>query len=190
MSNLLLKQTDSHSSVAVWAVSREGGAIWQTAQTGGGVKFRTLEMPSEPLTLSQGYGRAWGIDVASTKKIMTEGMEFMNDYIAATFAKMDLQKICGFLLDDTSESTSDDTPYKVKLEQTHAPIYKRVTDIYKDASERTDAEDELADALNAQRDVYLEIGMKAGARLIYALLLTDSPMPPQLQATNIGNGGK
>ena len=99
----------------------------------------------------------------------------MYDYITASFKRMELPQIREFLLGDSMYRKLDNTPYKVRLEQTHAPIYKRITENYKSSSERTVAENELADALNAQKEVYMEIGMKAGARMIYHLLLSDSP---------------
>ena len=105
----------------------------------------------------------------------------MNDYINAAFARMDLQQIREFLLGDTRYKSLDKRTYRERLEQTHAPIYKRITDCYADATERTKAENELADALNAQQQVYMEMGMKAGARLIYQLLLSDSPTLPRSQ---------
>lgn len=97
------------------------------------------------------------------------------DYITASFKRMELPQIREFLLGDARYKNLNNKPYKDRLEQTHAPIYKRITENCQDSSERTDAENELADALNVQREVYMEIGMKAGARLIYQLLLSDSP---------------
>jgi len=44
---------------------------------------------------------------------------------------------------------------------------------YTNRNERETATSELANALIAYSDVYMELGMKAGARLVYQLLLTD-----------------
>ena len=103
----------------------------------------------------------------------------MRNYITATFERMDLRQIREFLLYDTEESGTEIKDYASRLKQASDPIYKRIENIYsEDASEMSNATTELAQALSARDEVYMEIGMKAGARLIHQLLLTDNPTPP------------
>ena len=54
-----------------------------------------------------------------------------------------------------------------------APIYKRLERTYPDETELDNAVADLSQALTVHDDVYMELGMKAGARLLYQLLLTD-----------------
>jgi hypothetical protein len=115
----------------------------------------------------------------------------MYDYINAAFVRMDLQNVREFLLGDKICESPNNASYRERLEEPHAILYKRITDVYAhDSHERTKAETELADALNAQMEVYMEMGMKAGARLIYQLLLSDSPAPIKTHESSHGSEGK
>ena len=97
----------------------------------------------------------------------------MKDCFADTFARMDLQEVREFFLTGNNPSAPKTEPYNIRLRNGTEPIYKRLEQDYADRSERETATSELANALIAYSDVYMELGMKAGARLVYQLLLID-----------------
>ncbi len=99
------------------------------------------------------------------------------DYIKNTFARMDLQQIRQFLLYEVEEMEIDNRPYKDRIKFGCDPIYNRLNSTYHDQSERDKAAADLSQALSTYESVYMELGMKAGARLIYQLLLTDDQLP-------------
>ena len=100
----------------------------------------------------------------------------MRNYITDTFARMDLQRIREFMLYGAEQLSREEAEgYNIRLKQASDPIYNRLNGLYPDSRELTEATNELSRALSARDEVYMEIGMKAGARLIYQLLLTDSP---------------
>ena len=90
------------------------------------------------------------------------------DYIKDTLDRMDIRQVRGFLL----YGADDTTPYKEKLKAACDPIYKRFDSIYTNEEERDKAA-ALSQALTAHMYVYMELGMKAGVRLTYQLLLAD-----------------
>lgn len=67
----------------------------------------------------------------------------------------------------------DSKPYSVRIEEGGDPIYKRLETLYTYEFERDKAANDLSQALATHDAVYMEIGMKTGARLIYQLLLED-----------------
>jgi hypothetical protein len=95
------------------------------------------------------------------------------DYIKDAYARMDLSKFRSFLLYGQEDFSEDVTPYRETLNHSCDPIYKRLETLYPDSKEFDRASADLSDALTAYQNVYMELGMKAGARLIYQLLLTD-----------------
>ena len=95
------------------------------------------------------------------------------DYINGAFARMNLSQIQNFLLYGTEEIPCVQQSYKDRLKEQTQPIYKRLREIYPDGEERDNAEDDLAKALTAYEHIYMEIGMKAGARILMQLLLSD-----------------
>ena len=113
----------------------------------------------------------------------------MASYITETFARMDLQRLREFILYGTSECALEAENYEAydtRLKQAGDPIYNRINELYSDNSrELTEATNDLSQALSAHDEIYMEIGMKTGARLLYQLLLTENPIPPTQ-----GNGGQ
>lgn len=95
------------------------------------------------------------------------------DYINETFERMDLQKIRSFLLYGVEDFDNDDQPYKDRLKNRSEPIYSRLQSLYSDINELDQASADLSEALTAYEYVYMELGMKAGARLLYQLLLSN-----------------
>ena len=86
---------------------------------------------------------------------------------------MNIRQVRGFLLYGADDFRDDATPYKEKLKAECDPIYKRLDSIYINEEERDKAAADLSQALTAHMYVYMELGMKAGARLTYQLLLAD-----------------
>jgi hypothetical protein len=102
----------------------------------------------------------------------SERTDYM-DYIKDAYARMDLPKLRSFLLYGQEDFSEDVTPYSETLQQRSDPIYKRLETLYPDSKELDRADADLSDALTAYQNVYMELGMKAGARLIFQLLFTD-----------------
>lgn len=99
------------------------------------------------------------------------------DYIKEAFARMNLQQLRSFLLYGTDDFSDETKPYRDKLKDDSAPIHKRLESLYPDESELDKAVADLSQALTAYECVYMDLGMKAGARLLYQLLLTDDHSP-------------
>lgn len=97
----------------------------------------------------------------------------MSDYIKEAFERMDLHQFRSFILYGTDDFPEEAQPYRDKLQQGSTPIYKRLETAYTDETELDNAVADLSKALNAYEYVYTELGMKAGARLLHQLLLTD-----------------
>jgi hypothetical protein len=106
------------------------------------------------------------------------------DYIKDVYARMDLRKFRSFLLYGQEDFSEDVTPYREALDQKCNPIYKRLETLYPDSKEFDSASADLSDALTAYQNVYMELGMKAGARLLYQLLLADDG--PTTDAIHLG----
>jgi hypothetical protein len=101
-----------------------------------------------------------------------------------TFARMDLQEIREFFLTGNNPRKLETDSYDKRLRDGTEPIHSRLVQYFTDKMEREYATSELADALGVYSDVYMEIGMKAGARIVYQLLLTDDyPAPREGSAT-------
>lgn len=98
-------------------------------------------------------------------------MTIINKVINQTFDRMDLEQIRAFLLMGFEECNRQTEPYDVRLSNASDPIYERINSLYPNANELTDATNELSKALSTYQEVYMEIGMKAGARLLHQLLL-------------------
>lgn len=97
----------------------------------------------------------------------------MGDYIKEAFERMNLHQFSNFILYGTDDLAEEAQPYRDKLKQDSDPIYKRLENIYTDETELDNAVADLSHALTAYEYVYTELGMKAGARLLHQLLLTD-----------------
>jgi len=97
----------------------------------------------------------------------------MRNYITDAFARMDLQQIREFILNGVECCNPEHKPYNIRLKEGSSAIYKRLESIYpnEDAREKIDAD--LSQALGTYESVYTEIGMKAGAKIIYQLLVAE-----------------
>ena len=98
------------------------------------------------------------------------------NYIKDTFTRMDLQQIRQFLLQGTENLSYENQTYHDRLTQGSDPIYNRLKEIYPKQAEFDRAASDLSTALTTHENVYMELGMKAEARLVYQLLLTDNPV--------------
>jgi len=97
----------------------------------------------------------------------------MSDYIKDSFARMNLQQLRSFLLYGTDDYADETHPYRDTLKKGCDPIFRRLDILYPNETERDKAAADLSQALTAYEHVYMELGMKAGARLLHQLLLTD-----------------
>jgi len=67
---------------------------------------------------------------------------------------------------------AEDQTYGIRLQNGREAIYKRLQKLCPDEDSLDEAYYDLAQALGSYESVFTEIGMKAGARLVYQLLLT------------------
>jgi len=101
-------------------------------------------------------------------------MFLMENFIQETFKRMDLQQIRKFLLYSEKSTGSATEPYAARLKKACEPIYNRLKELYTNECVLNIACNEVAQALTSYEEVYMEIGMKAGARLLYELLLSEN----------------
>jgi len=100
----------------------------------------------------------------------------MSTYIEDIFTRVDLSQMREFLLRGVEPIETEDQAYGVRLEKGSDAIYKRLQAVYTDDEDGLDeAYYDLAQALGSYESVFIEIGMKAGARLAHQLLLTTEP---------------
>ena len=86
---------------------------------------------------------------------------------------MNRHQLRSFLLYGTDDFGEEVQPYRERLKSESDPIYRRLESLYPDETELDKAAADLSQALTAYEYVYMELGMKAGARLLHQLLLTD-----------------
>jgi len=89
------------------------------------------------------------------------------------FERMNLQHIRAFMLEGLDPMEVYGCTYDERLKKGNMSMIKRLKTIYKDEQEFSDAVDDFYNAQIINGEVYTEIGMKAGARLLMQLLLHD-----------------
>jgi hypothetical protein len=99
------------------------------------------------------------------------------DDITAALERAQLHRFRSYLLYGTEEYGKPITSYRKALETGSTPINQRLADLCPDSVDRDHAAAELTDALTVYQDVFMELGMKVGARLVFQLL-TDAALPP------------
>jgi len=104
------------------------------------------------------------------------------DYINDALARVNLYQICSFLLSGVECGEDEVFSYADTLKKDSDPIYRRLDVLCPDATERDRASADLSQALAAYESVYMELGMKAGARLIHQLLFKDDRLPDKKTA--------
>ena len=96
-----------------------------------------------------------------------------HNYINEIFERADLQQICEFFVSGLETEEPDLRPYGERLEESSLHIVNRMKYITKDEQEFSDYYDDFSEANTAYTKVFLEIGMKVGARLMFQLLYKD-----------------
>ena len=95
-------------------------------------------------------------------------------YINQIFERADIQQIREFLLLGLElAEPPDKRPYGERLEEGSLHITNRLKNISKNDDELDELYFELGESTEAYKNVFLEIGMKAGARLLFQLLHED-----------------
>jgi len=90
------------------------------------------------------------------------------------FERMDLHKIRHFILYGVESDEAYNLTYKQFLTESSILLTDRLRSLYKDDEiELTNATDEFNTALTVNSEIFTEIGMKAGARLLFQLLGKD-----------------
>ena len=89
------------------------------------------------------------------------------------FKRMDLQNMRAFILEGLDPMEIHECTYEERIEKGNAPMLKRLREIYENDQEFSDAADDFYHALIMCGEAYTEIGMKAGARLLFQLLCDD-----------------
>ena len=100
----------------------------------------------------------------------------MENHINKIFERADLQQIRHFLMTGTSPRDDKDMrDYNMRLENDSEEIINRFRRIYKDGEtdEYDNALSEFAEAAAAYQNVFFEIGMKIGARILVQLILQE-----------------
>jgi hypothetical protein len=107
----------------------------------------------------------------------------MKDFIGKAYERMGLPQMRSFLLYGSQEYDEEVSPYSEALNKGSEAIRKRLESVYPDMAELDHAVADLNDALVVYEYVYMELGMKAGARLLHQLLANDQPPPGMSQAS-------
>ena len=83
--------------------------------------------------------------------------------------KADIWGIRAFLLQDQPLPKCSFEDYETYLQRSEQPVFELLEQTFQNAKELDNATDLVSRALSAREDVYLEIGLRAGARLLYQL---------------------
>ena len=98
----------------------------------------------------------------------------MHEYIEKIFERADIQQIREFLISGLDLIDSPDKrSYGKRLEENSINIIKRLENTAADADDLDETFGYFGDATETCKEVFLEIGMKVGARLLFQLLCED-----------------
>jgi len=92
------------------------------------------------------------------------------DEFKRIFERMDIRQIRAFFLYGVGDLETDSRSYGQRLKEESAPLHKKLEELYPDEEERDGIFGDISQALTAYEQAYFEIGIKAGARLIFQLL--------------------
>ena len=92
------------------------------------------------------------------------------DYIDKILQRADLRQIRAFLLHGVEDLEPEAPVSAQRLKDESQPIYSRLKALYDDEDAYDEAIADLARALAAHEETYLELGVMAGARLARQLL--------------------
>ena len=87
--------------------------------------------------------------------------------------KADVWGLRSYLLQDQPLPNCDFVDYKTYIEKTEKPVFLLLEQVFDDAKELDKATDMVSRALSAREDVYFEMGLRAGAKILYELLFRD-----------------
>jgi uncharacterized protein YfdQ (DUF2303 family) len=97
------------------------------------------------------------------------------NYIETALKRANMQDLRSFILHGAEELCMYDESYEERLDNATASMYIRLKALHPDAEEQQDVINDFNYALSNYQDVYTEIGMKLGAKLILELLSPDKP---------------
>ena len=100
-------------------------------------------------------------------------MRTQSEYINEIFARMNVQQFREFVLYGQEDKRTVTEPYHVRLKENSDPIYNLLNNLNLENAEHDKFADAISQALASHCAVYMEIGMKAGARLVHQLLFSD-----------------
>lgn len=95
----------------------------------------------------------------------------MHNFTDKIFERLDIQQLRSFLLECVDNFAIDSRTYSQRLKEDSNAIYKRLENLCPDESKLDEVIAELSQALVSYENVYTEIGIKIGAKLIHQLLL-------------------
>ena len=98
----------------------------------------------------------------------------MNNCNKDVFTRMDLGQIQAFVLHGTEALEAKNQDYSKSLQDGREAIYRRLQLLCQDEDSLDEAHGDLSQALGCYESVFMEIGMKAGARIVCQLLQADS----------------
>ena len=98
----------------------------------------------------------------------------IDKYLQKAIERTNIQHIRSFLMYGVENIEIDTRSYNERIEQYSKPALERLKKIYTDEKEFDEALTEFNLAVGEYQDVYLEIGMILGSRLLYSLLSCEN----------------
>mgnify|MGYP001099631451 CR=1 FL=1 len=96
------------------------------------------------------------------------------DHFTQMQKRAHLQQLCSFLLDgvdlDNWQEGEDNRSYEQRIQDEEHPIWELLEQTFLDRESLDEAVNKLNDALVVNQRVYMEIGVKAGAVVMFELL--------------------
>ena len=87
--------------------------------------------------------------------------------------RIDIQLIRSFLINGAADPRDqDDRTYDERIKSAENKLTKLLESVFIE-DDRQRAFDEFNDVISANQEIYTEIGMKAGARILFQLLFDD-----------------
>ena len=98
----------------------------------------------------------------------------MKNHIAKTLERMDTDHFISFLINGIElNKRREKQPHNERLSETSRIVFDRLESIYTKPDELTEATNEVSEVICAYQEIYLEIGMKIGAKLFYNLFVAE-----------------
>lgn len=91
------------------------------------------------------------------------------DHFDEILNRADIQHIREFMINGIDDSTLDPRPYEERQQAAEKPMMEFLEKQFPDEQERSNAWEQILPALCENQAIFLEIGMKAGARLVCQL---------------------